>query len=117
MSYTRVIPRDLFNEANLLKCVGRFWIETERFQSTEHAPSCVDVEHDGGPFAIEQDEDGALTVSNVQVSIHGRRCRLWRPLNSRRSWPLYLQRGDEDSLDVFTDSGELSPEVMALIQA
>ena len=26
MTYTRVIPRDLFNEGDLLKCYGRLWI-------------------------------------------------------------------------------------------
>ncbi len=26
MTYKRVIPRDLFNEANLLKCYGALWI-------------------------------------------------------------------------------------------
>lgn len=27
MTYRRVIPRDLFNEADLLKCLGRLYID------------------------------------------------------------------------------------------
>jgi len=111
MSYIRVIPRDLFNEANLLKCFGRLWIETERFR-------CVRIEHDGDPFQIEQNEDsGSLSIANVQVRIGGRSCQVWRPLNSRDAWPLYLQVGDEDEIRVFTDEGALSSEMMALIEA
>lgn len=30
MTYLRVIPRDLFNEAKLLKCLGKLYLEAEK---------------------------------------------------------------------------------------
>lgn len=111
-SYTRVIPRDLFNEANLLKCLGRFWIKTEHYQ-----PNMVTIEHDGEPFDVGQnDDDGTISVRNVAISINGTRCHVCRPLNSRAEWPLYFDT-EEDRIAIFTDAGELTAEVLAMIQA
>lgn len=107
MSYQRVIPRDLFNEANLLKCLGRFWIETERFQ-----PRKVEIEHDGEPFDVWQNDDGELAVTNVIIKINGKTYNAFRPLNSREAWPLYL-RMDEDAIGVFNEDGTLSAEFLA----
>lgn len=111
-TYLRVIPRDLFNEASLLKCLGRFWIETERYQ-----PRKVTIEHDGEPFDVWQDEnDGTLSVTNISITINGVTCYLCRPLNSREPWPLYLDT-EEDRIAVFTNDGELTRELLTLIGA
>jgi len=117
MSYIRVIPRDLFNEANLLKCLGRLWIETERFQSEFAACPAVRIEHDGAAFDIEQGENGQLWVTNVRLYLHEQLCELWRPVNSREPWPLYLrsENGLED-IEVFDETGKLSAELLAIIQ-
>lgn len=115
MSYLRVIPRDLFNEADLLKCCGRLWICLDNLGDANAVLGDDDGEHDGSPFDIQQDEgSGALTVANLRFLIHGRPWRLTRPLNSREPWPLYAER-DEDCVSVFTGEGELSPEFRALI--
>jgi hypothetical protein len=113
MSYQRVIPRDLFNEASLLKCLGKFWILTERFQ-----PKKVQIEHDGEAFDVWQNEDdGTICVLNVDLCINGVPYDLVRPLNSRQPWPLYLKDDvDGDNIAVFTDAGELTPEIMELIE-
>lgn len=109
-TYQRVIPRDLFNEANLLKCLGRFWIETERYQ-----PRKVTIEHDGEAFDVWLDDgDGSISVRNVEIFINGRPHAHRRPLNSREPWPFYLNTG-EDYVPAFNDKGELSPEILALI--
>ncbi len=117
MSYLRVIPRDLFNEANLLKCMGKLWIETERFQSNFAACPRVQIEHDGEPFEIDQNDDGALSVVNVTLYLHGEPCELWRPCNSRLAWPLRLrsENGLED-VEVFDETGKLSAELLSIIQ-
>ena len=113
MSYLRVIPRDLFNEANLLKCYGQIYLNLERL----NAPG-IDFEQDdpGASFDIQQDPDsGALSIVNVTLTVNGSACRLHRPLNSRRTWPLYLRTDDEREIDVFTDSGSFSPEMIAFL--
>ncbi len=113
MSYTRVIPRDLFNEASLLKCAGHLWLKTEGMAT-------AGLRHDGGPFRIEQEESsGALILLNVRLMIHGRRFVLWRPLNSREAWPLYARdklKHDAEDVGVFNDDGTLSPEFCNLLR-
>jgi len=109
--YVRVIPRDLFNEANLLKCLGRVYINLE-------SADCPDVslEHDSAPFAVAQDSDsGALCVENVTLKVRGKPYRLFRPLNSRRSWPLWLYPNDDTEIEVFTDDGAFSEEMKAFL--
>lgn len=114
-AYQRVIPRDLFNEANLLKCLGRLWIVTERYQ-----PHKIVIEHDGNRFDVWQDDDGDIGVHNIHIYIGGNQYRVVRPLNSRRSWPLYLERYPTERYDripVFTEfaEGELHEEMLALL--
>ena len=110
MSYQRVIPRDLFNEGNLLKCLGQLYLELERLNLPD-----VTLAHDGEAFEIEQDEsDGSLSVANVAVIFQGERLgQLVRPLNSRAPFPLWL-RTDDDDRPLFDDSGRL--DVAALLQ-
>lgn len=108
MAYSRVIPRDLFNEADLLKCLGALWIATERLPA-------VDIEHDGGAFLIEQDEaDGSLRCANVTLRLFEYEVRLFRPLNSRQPFPLYAMDGD-DAVRVFTDGGALSQDFLSMV--
>jgi hypothetical protein len=111
MSYIRVLPRDLFNEANLLKCVGALWIKLENHPNAKFDQEDVDA------FDIRQsDDDGSLSIVNISLTIHGRRYRFRRPLNSRASWPLYIREdGEWDDVPVFTDGGDLSPEIRELI--
>lgn len=115
MSYHRVIPRDLFNEASLLKCYGALYIALENHNgearfSQEDLPS-FDI--------VQRDDDGAIFVDNLSLITRGRMYRLTRPLNSRQPWPLYAERIDDDSADpvaVFNDDGTLSADMKTLIQ-
>lgn len=118
MSYVRVIPRDLFNEASLLKCLGHLYIALERTRSDSDAK--FDVE-DLPVFDIEQDEnDGSISVANLPFSIDGRKVHLSRPLNARAAWPLYLSRPDDPDFDpilVFDDTGFFTDDMLNLINA
>lgn len=113
-NYLRVIPRDLFNEANLLKCYGRLWIVLD-----ETAGHGARFETDAVPsFEIEQDpSNGAIYVGNVRLSVYGTYCRLTRPLNSRRSWALYAEPEGDDAepVDVFNEDGNLTADMLAFI--
>ncbi|WP_434716076.1 hypothetical protein [Paraburkholderia sp. A3RO-2L] len=111
MSYSRVIPRDLFNEANLLKCYGRLYINLE----TADAPA-VKLEHDGAAFDVQQDESsGAIFVANVKLKVRGVARRLYRPLNSREAWPLYLALDDDSEIEVFNEDGSFSGEMLEFL--
>ncbi len=109
MSYNRVIPRDLFNEAGLLKCLGKLIIAADTIPGLE-------FEHDGEAFAIVQDpSDGSISVANVVAWLNGMRLDLSTGLNARRSMPLEFRlEGGEDGLDrVFNEDGSLSDEFKA----
>lgn len=101
--YFREIPRDLFNEANLLKCLGALYIETENYQH-------IEISYDHKAFNIAQDPaDGSLFCVNVKLLVNGQEIKLFRPLNSRDPYPLFFyDEDDEIAEEVFTDKGKLS---------
>lgn len=116
MTYTRVIPRDLFNEANLLKCYGQLWLKLEnRFGGLIRMDDVISGER----FEIVQrPEDGWTYIENLTPMIRGEAYRLVRPLNSREPWPLYAEKiGDPDfeGVAVFDDNGNLSDDFQRLL--
>ena len=116
--YQRVLPRDAFNEGNLMTNIGRLWILLDEHRG--HGASIV--EEDVAQFDIRQnDATGGLTVTNLTFLIDGTRYYLERPLNSRDKWPLLVSEkdGDEDfePVEVFDDEGGFSAEMLRLIGA
>lgn len=114
MSYTRVLPRDLFNEANLLKCYGRLWICLENRMGRG-----VEMPEDVERFEIVQrTDDGWTYIENLPLKIGPRSFRLVRPLNSRQPWPLFAEEiGNDDAepIEVFDGDGDLSEAMLALL--
>lgn len=120
MTYRREIPRDLFNEAMLLKCLGQLAL----FEIDRPSLGLTVTHHPPAHFVVEQDDsDGSFYVRNVDVHCRaggpGRgRLLLWHPLNSRRPWALLGRLwGDTDSdpVEVFTAEGEPTAEFLALL--
>ena len=116
MAYNRVVPRDLFNEAGLLKCLGRVWILLDEMRGHSAALS----EGDGAAFDIVQNEgSGAISVANLDFTVAGELYYLERPLNSRKSWELWVEAGDDgdfESVEVFDDDGNFTADMLALIR-
>ena len=112
MSYLRVLPRDLFNEANLLKCLGQLWLLTER------EPNFHCVTGPVGGFDIRQHEgSGAIYVQNIAFArSDGLPVYLFRPLNSWEPWPLYLSDHRDLEISVFDEIGQLSAEMKEFIR-
>lgn len=113
--YERVLPRDLFNEANLLKNLGRLFLLLDDAQK-----DCTLVhEYSDRPFCIAQDDSsGAITCSNIYLLKGKTRHYLWRPLNSRQPWPLFIMTEDEDVINVFhqdSDEGIITGEFAEFI--
>ena len=111
MSYRREVPRDLFNEGNLLKCLGM--ISVSILDNKFYKYGLKDELNDFGEgFVIEQTESGDTYCSNYFVyDPEGENIPLYRPLNSRSPWPLLFVNKFEDSLDdVFNDDGTFSQE-------
>lgn len=111
MSYTRVIPRDLFNEANFLKCLGQVAL----IAHDKEIPGLqIIVEDPQAGFPIGQIESsGAIYSDNFQISNKsGRRVSPFRPLNSRATFPLFLGLWDAEEIEILTDKGEFTPEFL-----
>ncbi len=137
MTYYRVIPRDLFNEAKLLKCLGRLVIlasnqanplEDSALSSGEPPSDFMLVEHhDGEAFQIEQNQGtGNLYCANVEILrlCSERGLEVWKPfdvfnpINSRADWPLLFLDSDGEHCHVFDQddpNGNLSKEFLAHI--
>ena len=112
MSYIRVIPRDLFNEAKLLKCIGRLIIV-----NGETTLSMMSVQHDDEPFNIVQDTaDGALSITNIQFKKGQHYIRFYTAYNSKRNYPLFYAFGDEEDF-VFDEEGNYSEEFKTFIKS
>lgn len=103
--YQRVIPRDLFNEANLLKCVGRLVLLIEDGKLDWR------YDYDNTPFEIYQDEsDGSIKIANIHFwdTTIGERIYVWNPLNSRAPWPVVAASAlweDGEEKPVFDSNG------------
>ena len=98
---TRVIPRDIFNDADLLKCLGHLLlaIEDRKLPSDQWS-----YEYDGLPFDIQQNpDDGSTHVANVRLSYRGEPVDHHRPINCRTPWTLFVTTGEGEELSVFED--------------
>jgi hypothetical protein len=112
MTYRRVIPRDLFNEANLLKCLGQLYLKLEpggHNAVLHHARPNED-------FGVTQsDADGSISVRNVVLFVRDEIVLLHRPLNSREPYPLYATTPEDEEIAVFNDFGDLTDSFLAFI--
>lgn len=138
--YQRVLPRDLFNEAALLKCLGKvaLWIHEGMLPllTVEHTPVGAGDEHTQG-FDVRLTECGYLFAGSLRFYLCGRladslglsvphlsRLRSgmqpWTkevlfvsPYNSREPWPLlWCWSCDGDMLPVFAYDGEPDPDFL-----
>lgn len=128
MSYERVLPRDAYNEANLLKCVARVcqWISDEFIPDMhfEHQTFCENRELETPGFEIGSDGSGEIFVMNLRFYLFGKKIEFWIPQNTRHPWPLkfHLVEDDDEPLgydndgDVFNEEGEMSDEFREFIK-
>lgn len=103
--YQRVIPRDLFNEAKLLKCMGQLCLLIH----DNLTPAEMNFSHDNSPFQIGLLIDGTLTIKNLTITINGKPFLFKTKYNSRANYPLYLEY-DSCDYQVFNDKGEFDQE-------
>jgi hypothetical protein len=106
LNYDRVLPRDLFNEAKLLKCVGRLCLLIH----DDKAPDGVKFEHNSDAFEIGMTTDGDLTISNIKFFINDKEIMFVTRYNNKANYPFFVQ--DEEYLDhrVFDEQGNLDNE-------
>ncbi len=110
--HNRVIPRDFFNEAKLLKCMGVLALSV--LDNT--MPDGIDIliEESGQPFDIVLDEMwGLLIVSNYRVSINDEEYMVGTTYNSKEAFPFVVVVEDTE-YEVFNEQGKFSHEFIEL---
>lgn len=115
MSYTRIIPRDLFNEANLLNGLGKLVVLIESAENGHKLR--VELEDNAFEgFLIEMDQtDGSIFARNVAATICDEPIALFVPLNSRTPCPLHYKTVGGAVGRVFNSDGTISQEFLDLL--
>jgi hypothetical protein len=111
-TYSRVIPRDFFNEAKLLKCMGMLALKILDRQTP--CDMHIDEGEEGEPFNIELSDEGGLFVSNYHVYVKNTRCTFKTTYNSKSAYPFYCEYENCDYC-VFDESGEWDSEFIHLV--
>ena len=104
-NYQRVIPRDFFNEAKLLKCMGVISLSI----LDSKAPCVMNIEESGEPFSIGLMDCGHLTVGNYELTIKETPVILKSTYNSKSNYPLLVEY-DYCDYTVFDENGEFTDE-------
>lgn len=102
--YQRVIPRDLFNESKLLKCMGRLCLLIHDRQ-TPVEMSFEEIDK----FKIGLMDEGCLTIVNLPITIKGIPLIFKTIYNSKNQYPLFVEHEYCDYL-VFNEDGNFASE-------
>lgn len=115
--YQRVIPRDLFNESKLLKCLGRLVVAIE--DGMLPTLKVIQPSDPADGFKVDLDEaNNELWCQGLEFYCGRREVQFSTPYNSREDWPLIARIGNSDAIDVFTSSdgpSRFSQEFLKLI--
>lgn len=113
-NYTRVTPRDLFNESKLLKCMGLLCLKILNGKGLGLINECNDDFE--GSFKIGLIEDAALlTISNLHITFNDERVIFGSRYNSKANYPLVCFH-NYCEYEVFTDNGEFSEEFIEFLK-
>jgi len=111
MTYQRVIPRDLFNEAKLLKCIGRLTCDLH-----DNKLKGLTWEHDSEDFKIDQTVDGDIYIANLRFfDDQGDAVEFFTQLNSKENWPLFMIY-KEDTYYCYNKKGKWMPHFFEVKQ-
>lgn len=112
MSYHRVLPRDLFNEAKLFKCLGRLFLMEADGQLPDNVRLIHNTNRSEG-FIVSQDpSDGSLYVENISIFIDDIYWNHSCDYNSKRDYTLRIMGPDDSEFYVFDKNGKLMPSVL-----
>lgn len=109
--YIRVIPRDFFNEAKLLKCMGQLSLAILDCK----VPQGIElrIEENGDPFEIRLSDDGNLHVANYETFVNGRVTTFYTHYNSKLNYPFYcINPESSNEVKVFDEDGKWTEEFL-----
>lgn len=116
MKHTRVLPRDLFNDAKLIKCMGQLSLLIHDGK----LPVGFALEHDDDDekgFVVEFDQDhNHLFCSNLRLFYYDNMINLFIPYNSRENYPLCCWI-DSAVMGVLSEDGSLDPGFVETVKS
>lgn len=113
-NYTRVIPRDLFNESKLLKCLGQLSL---LIHDGCRYPLTLRMTQASRGFIIHQNPDtGGLFCVNLHLEFAGVIIPLHSVYNSKDAYPLLFILNDYSEEAVFDDAGKFSDEFTSYLE-
>ena len=116
MSYQRVLPRDAFNEANYLKCIGRLaLIRNDQLEGYQYFELVSDLYEEFGS-SFSRNQDGDLYCHSTFIRVLEGKYRIYRNLNSRSPYPVYIIT-DVGMIDLLTDEGNLTQDFIDWVNA
>lgn len=113
-NYPRVLPRDLFNESKLLKCLGRIVM----FIEDGMAPKNLVYGYTGSntdPFMVGLVDDGHLKLLGLHFSCSHALLEMKIAYNTKGVWPLLCDYEDVE-YKVFTEDGILTQEFLQFLK-
>jgi hypothetical protein len=117
--YRRVIPRDLFNESKLLKCLGQLAMAVHDGHDF-HGWPChmwLTMRQRGNAFTIcQRDSDGGLVCDNVVFMKNKVPLVIYSAYNDKEPYPLYCETSGDD-IEVLNNDGSLSDEFLAFLKS
>lgn len=112
IKYERVVPRDLFNEAKLLKCIGLVALMI----LDNKTPVAMAIEEHGNAFKIGLLDDGYLTITNYEISIKGNPYTFKCQYNSKSNYNLFVEYNYCEYL-VFDEKGNFYTEFIDFVNS
>lgn len=115
MNFTRIIPRDLFNESKLLKSIGQLALKIHEGINIRWPMRIV---YDGDePFIVNQNpSDGDLFCTNLNLFVGEQWVSLSSTYNSKSPYPLCFS-DEHNQGNVFDDNGEFSIDFCAWLDS
>lgn len=115
MEYQRVIPRDLFNDAKLLKCMGMLCLNIlDNKMPSEKVGMVAELKDDF--FHIDLLEEGNLCISNIIITINNKVINFHTTYNSKSPHPFYAYH-EYVEYPVFDDAGEYEKEFIEFCES
>lgn len=109
----KVIPRDLFNDGNLLTNYGHLYIALEKLNLQDLLIN--DVEGNSNFKIGYMELSGCTYLQDVRMYTHqGDELMLYRHQNSRETYSLWFE-GEDDDYEVFNSNGTLTPTFLDYI--
>ena len=83
---------------------------TARTQGEVHRPFPKLSPHFGG-FEIDQSPgSGDIYCSNLTIVTRTGRAHIWRGLNSRDEWPIFVATDDDEAIEILDKTGNFTEE-------